>query len=99
MPGLRGRVLVLGPLPPPVHGAAVVTKGMLDWLRENGGSVSVVDASVSSHGIGSIASRFRVATYLLARLWFHLVCCVRLVPPARGALHRRCGRFRVCTFS
>ena len=79
MPGLRGRVLVLGPLPPPVHGAAVVTKGMLDWLRENGGSVSVVDASVSSHGIGSIASRFRVATYLLARLWFHLVCCVRLV--------------------
>lgn len=71
--------MVLGPLPPPVHGAAVVTKRMLDWLRENGAAVSVVDASAGSHGIGSISSRPRVAAYLLARLWHHLRCCVRLL--------------------
>lgn len=78
MPALRGRVLALGPLPPPVHGAAVVTLKMLEWLRANGASVSVVDASVNSHGIGSIASRSRAVAYLLARLWYHLACCVRL---------------------
>ena len=37
----RGHVQVLGPLPPPVHGAAVVTVGMIEWLRRPGsGSAS-----------------------------------------------------------
>ena len=79
MPMLRGRVLVLGPLPPPVHGAAVVTQGMLNWLRENGATVTVLDSSANSHGIGSIASHARAALYLLVRLWYHLVASARLL--------------------
>ncbi|MBA2390563.1 MAG: glycosyltransferase family 4 protein [Geodermatophilaceae bacterium] len=75
---MSGRVLVLGPLPPPVHGAAVVTQGMLEWLRECGASVRVVDSSADSHGIDSITSRRRAARYLLARLRSHLLCCLRL---------------------
>ncbi|MBA3294624.1 MAG: hypothetical protein H0T40_13065, partial [Geodermatophilaceae bacterium] len=50
-----GHVLVLGPLPPPVHGAAVVTVGMIEWLRRAGIRVSIVDASVDSHGIATIS--------------------------------------------
>lgn len=74
-----GRVLVLGPLPPPVHGAAVVTQGMIEWLRRNGVRVSVVDSSVDSHGIATISGFRPVARYLLARLGKHAVCCVALL--------------------
>lgn len=79
MSTLTGRVLLLGPLPPPVHGAAVVTQTMLRWLRDRGTEVTVVDASVDSHGIASFTSRSAAAGYLIARLWHHLVCCLRLI--------------------
>lgn len=75
----RGRVLVLGPLPPPVHGAAVVTEGMIEWLRRAGVRVDVVDASVDSHGIATISGIRDIVSYLSARLWKHLVCCVALL--------------------
>lgn len=74
-----GHVLVLGPLPPPVHGAAVVTVGMIEWLRRAGIRVSIVDASVDSHGIATISGFGPIARYLLARLWKHAVCCAALL--------------------
>jgi len=52
---------------------------MVEWLRSSGVSVSVVNSSANSHGIGSIASTFGAGRYLLARLWSHLICCVRLL--------------------
>lgn len=74
-----GRVLVLGPYPPPVHGAAVVTQGMTEWLRRAGVRVRVVDSSVDSHGIATISGFGLVARYLLARLWKHAACCAALL--------------------
>lgn len=74
-----GRILVLGPLPPPVHGAAVVTEGMIGWLRRAGVTVQVVDSSVDSHGIATISGFRTIATYLLARLWKHAVCSAALL--------------------
>ena len=74
-----GHVLVLGPLPPPVHGAAVVTAKMVDWMRLRGATVEVVDASADSHGIVSVTGRVQALRYLLTRLWLHLVCCARLL--------------------
>jgi glycosyltransferase involved in cell wall biosynthesis len=41
------RVLVIGPTPPPIHGAAVVTSGIIDLLKGRGFHVVVVDTDPS----------------------------------------------------
>lgn len=57
-------VLVVGPIPPPIHGAARVTGLVVDNLRDAGVRTVVLDStgSEAGHGLG----------HHLRRLWVHL---------------------------
>ena len=77
-PAERPTVIVVGPLPPPVHGAAVVTAAMRERLRSIS-HVVVVNTSAGAR---------RGARYHMRRLIRHSQCLAALVRHRRAA--RRC---------
>jgi glycosyltransferase involved in cell wall biosynthesis len=60
-------LILIGPLPPPVHGQAVVTKRVMQMLG----------ADKASTTIRNTAPRFRARglPYHLSRIWAYLLCC------------------------
>lgn len=72
----RPVVRVLGPLPPPVHGASAVTQRMVDALREDG------SADVATFDIGDGGSTARRLRALLAGVAGFLPALVRRRPDA-----------------
>jgi len=62
--GRQPAVIVVGPYPPPIHGAARVTRLVSENLRAAGAAVRAVDTS-------GVTDRSRVA-YHLSRIWSHV---------------------------
>ncbi|WP_378036560.1 glycosyltransferase family 4 protein [Actinomycetospora atypica] len=66
----------VGPLPPPVHGASLVTVRLLERVREHAGDVRVVDVGGSGTGVRFAASR----------VWAHLRALAVVVGLPAGAV-------------
>lgn len=63
----KGNVLVLGPAPPPYHGASVVQTAVVKWLRLQGQQIVVVDTSGSGRS-GVMFHLNRVKQHLKAAI-------------------------------
>jgi glycosyltransferase involved in cell wall biosynthesis len=70
-------VYAIGPLPPPVHGASVITKNVIDLLQSSGVSVVALNTSPTSSRRNWQWHASRVAAYLR--------CCRALLAAPRGA--------------
>ena len=66
----------IGPLPPPVHGASLVTARLLERVREQVGDVRVVDVGGSGAG----------ARFAASRAWAHLRALAVVVGLPAGAV-------------
>lgn len=61
---MQPRVMVVGPLPPPVHGAALVTDWVRQGLAEAGAEIRAVDTGGSEHGGALTHHRERTTRHL-----------------------------------
>ena len=66
----------IGPLPPPVHGASLVTARLLERVREHAPDVRVVDVGGSGTG----------ARFAVSRVWAHLRALAVVVGLPAGAI-------------
>ena len=67
---------LIGPLPPPVHGASLVTARLLERVREHAADVRVVDVGGSGTG----------ARFAASRVWAHLRALAVVVGMPAGAV-------------
>lgn len=66
-PRPRGGILVIGPVPPPYHGASVVQAAVVEWLRLQGEQTMVVDTSGSGRS-GLMFHAYRARQHVVAAM-------------------------------